>query len=631
MQAPRTPARSTLTPTATDEAGQTLAVTAVGNAIGGTVAIVSGHVEFTPTADFNGAASFDYTIQDNGTTSGVADPKSATGHASFTITAVNDAPTATNLTQSLSLAEDAAALKLFTLAPVVSDVDSANVTVKLTLSNPSAGVLIGADSSVGGVYTIIGTQAHVNAALAALTFDSAQDFNGNLSVAVSIDDGQNGPQGSNPTGTVSIGISAVNDAPVNTVAGAFTAITNIDHAVIGLSVSDVDASSLTTTLHVDHGTLAVSAVGGGASIGGSGTDTVTLTGSVDQIDATLAAFNNMLYHSAFNFNGTDHLTMTTNDGGGTGAGGALSDTDIATITVLAEKAGYDADANGHSDILWHNDNGTVAIWDNGSLSGAHWIANPGVVPSNWHIAGNGDFDGNGKSDILWQRDDGAVSIWDDSQIGSAHVVANRGVVPNSWHITGAGDFDGNGKSDILWQNDNGAVSIWDNGQIGSAHIIANPGVVANSWHIAGTGDFDGNGKTDILWQNSNGAVSIWDNGQIGSAHIIANPGLVPSNWHIAGAGDFDGNGKSDLLWQNNNGAVSIWDNADISGAHIIANPGVVPGGWHIAGTGDFDANGKSDILWHNDNGAASIWDNGQISGAHIIANPGVVPDGWHIV
>ena len=47
---------------------------------------------FTPAADFNGPASFSYTLRDNGTTNGAADFKSSTAVASFTITEVNDVP-----------------------------------------------------------------------------------------------------------------------------------------------------------------------------------------------------------------------------------------------------------------------------------------------------------------------------------------------------------------------------------------------------------------------------------------------------------------------------------------------------------------------------------------------------------
>src|SRR5262249_27684099 len=69
-------------------------------AIGGTVIINAGHVEFTPDADFNGAASFDYTVTDNGTTDGVDAFRFATGHVSFTVTAANDAPVGADKTVS---------------------------------------------------------------------------------------------------------------------------------------------------------------------------------------------------------------------------------------------------------------------------------------------------------------------------------------------------------------------------------------------------------------------------------------------------------------------------------------------------------------------------------------------------
>ena len=70
-----------------------------------------------------------------------------TGTISITVNAVNDAPTATNLTQSLVINEDAAATTLFTLPPVTADIDSASVTATLTL-DAAAGVLNGAGAGV---------------------------------------------------------------------------------------------------------------------------------------------------------------------------------------------------------------------------------------------------------------------------------------------------------------------------------------------------------------------------------------------------------------------------------------------------------------------------------------------------
>ena len=59
-----------------NESGQNLTITNV--AVGsGTIQIVGTDVIFTPTANYNGPASFTYTVSDNGTTNGAADPLSA--------------------------------------------------------------------------------------------------------------------------------------------------------------------------------------------------------------------------------------------------------------------------------------------------------------------------------------------------------------------------------------------------------------------------------------------------------------------------------------------------------------------------------------------------------------------------
>ena len=83
-------------------------------------------VTFTPAANFNSNFTIATSVSD-----GVAAP--ITGTKAMTGVAVNDAPTATNLSAPETYTEDTA-LDLTDI--VVSDVDSANVTVTLTLSNP---------------------------------------------------------------------------------------------------------------------------------------------------------------------------------------------------------------------------------------------------------------------------------------------------------------------------------------------------------------------------------------------------------------------------------------------------------------------------------------------------------------
>lgn len=75
-----------------NEASQTLTITQVTNAVGGTVSIVGTDVIFTPGLDFSGTASFDYTVQDNGQTNGVNAFRTDTASVNFGVTFVDQAP-----------------------------------------------------------------------------------------------------------------------------------------------------------------------------------------------------------------------------------------------------------------------------------------------------------------------------------------------------------------------------------------------------------------------------------------------------------------------------------------------------------------------------------------------------------
>ena len=75
------------------------------------------------------------------------------------------------------------------------------------------------------------------------------------------------------------------------------------------------------------------AAGGGATVDGSGSDSVTITGTLAQINTLLAVAGGVVYRGAQDFFGDDTLTLTTDDGGNTGSGGVLIDSDQVTIHV----------------------------------------------------------------------------------------------------------------------------------------------------------------------------------------------------------------------------------------------------------------------------------------------------------
>ena len=248
-----------------DTASVTL--TAISTLVNATLAALNG-VVYRPTAGYAGTDTLTM-LSNDGANGGTATDGARTDSdtVNLVVAGVNDAPTASNLTQTLTAAEDATPPKLFTIAPVVGDVDSANVTATLTLSNPAAGVLVGAGTGVAGVYTVTGSLATVNAALAAVTFDSALNFNGTLSVAVAISDGvTQGPQGTNPSGTVSITVTSVNDVPT---LGGDRAITLPQGEAVTVTTTDLTAADAdhTNAQLVYTVTAAVRGVGAAERIG----------------------------------------------------------------------------------------------------------------------------------------------------------------------------------------------------------------------------------------------------------------------------------------------------------------------------------------------------------------------------
>src|SRR5262249_32062010 len=128
---------------------------------------------------------------------------------------------------------------------------------------------------------------------------------------------------STATATASITVNAVNDAPVNTVPGGQT--TNEDQNIVfsagngnQISVADVDVNEgtgiLQITLSVSNGTITLNGVTGLSFTTGDGTTDATMvfTGTVANINAAL---NGLTYIPTPDYNGSDTLSITTNDQG----------------------------------------------------------------------------------------------------------------------------------------------------------------------------------------------------------------------------------------------------------------------------------------------------------------------------
>lgn len=292
----------------TDENGQSLTMISVGSAVGGTVSISGTDVIFSPTLNFNGAASFSYTVQDNGTTNGVADPKTANASVSFTVTPVNDAPVAT-ADLLYSTVEDTT-LTINAAAGVLSndnDVDGDTLTaIKLSDPNPAAGTLSAFNAN------------------GSFTFVPATDFVGIAEFTYKANDGQ----ADSNTVTVRITITEFNDPPT---AGNFTFNTNEDTllvvntpGLVGAPTNDPEGSPLTVSI-----------------VQGPTTGALTNNGN-----------GSFSYQPASNASGTVTFTYRVNDG-------FQNSTNIGTVTI---------------NVIEQNDNPTAV--NDGSL------ANPLVAIKN---------------------------------------------------------------------------------------------------------------------------------------------------------------------------------------------------------------------------------------------------------
>jgi CSLREA domain-containing protein len=107
-----------------------------------------------------------------------------------------------------------------------------------------------------------------------------------------------------------IGVTDVNEAPTLVVPAAQTAYEDVDLAITGLTVGDPDSDDLTVTLTVTRGKLTLGTTAGLAVVG-NGASTVTLSGSIVDLNAALA---NLVYRGNPNDSGADTLNITVSDG-----------------------------------------------------------------------------------------------------------------------------------------------------------------------------------------------------------------------------------------------------------------------------------------------------------------------------
>ncbi|HEY0858134.1 MAG TPA: Ig-like domain-containing protein, partial [Albitalea sp.] len=270
---------------------------------------------FQPAADFNGNDGVTFTVTDN------AGAVSAPASISILVTAVNDAPVAS--------VDVAVALEDTPLAGNVldndSDVDDASIAV-------SSFAVDGTSHPAGAMATLPGIGDLTLNADGSYLFTPAADYNGPVPVITyTVTDGA-----LSATSSLTLSVSAVNDAPVATHDLASTAINTALTIAVLANDLDVDGDSLSVTgaelANPAHGTVAVNLDG-----------TLTFTPAADFSGSAVVAYSITDGHG-----GNANASVTINVGSNTppeGSDAALSIAEDTSHTFGAADFGFsDADA-----------------------------------------------------------------------------------------------------------------------------------------------------------------------------------------------------------------------------------------------------------------------------------------------
>ncbi len=308
----------------------------------------NGRITYTPSGNFNGTNTFQYTVNDN---------RAATSNAAtvtVTVNAVNDAPilsvpgTTQNVDEGASLAFSTANGNPITVADVDADetampAGGVNVTLaatKGTIALASTAGLVNLTGNSSASVSFDATVANAGLALNGLTYTPTALLNGAETITVTVNDKGNTGAGGvlSDSDTIDVSIASTNNPPVVSVPGGQTINEDTTTGISGISIADPDAGggSLTVTLGVAQGRIAVNAAASGGvsagNISGNNTASATLAGTLTQLNNTLPT---LTFTTASNLVSTQTLTVAANDNGNAG-GAAETDSETVTLTITPQ-------------------------------------------------------------------------------------------------------------------------------------------------------------------------------------------------------------------------------------------------------------------------------------------------------
>ncbi len=316
---------------------------------------------FTPPTDDTGMITVTITTDDQGHT---GEGEAQTDEDEFTISVVaeippneapvNSVPGEQTVQKNINLVFSTSNGNAISISDPDADSNRVQVTLVATNGTLSLASIAGLtfDSGDGTNDTEMrfkGSIANINIALDGLTFKPTTDYVGNAEVTITTNDLGHSGTGGEKTHEASIAIVIAevvqdNQAPVNSVPGKQTILVNTTRTFSSannnaITISDPDAgeADVQVTLTASSGTLTLATTDGldfSAGVGdGDKDETMIFTGSIANINTAL---DGLIFTPTADYQGDATITITTDDLGHSGAGGAQTAEASVIISVVAE-------------------------------------------------------------------------------------------------------------------------------------------------------------------------------------------------------------------------------------------------------------------------------------------------------
>ncbi|MFZ1961963.1 MAG: choice-of-anchor D domain-containing protein, partial [Roseiarcus sp.] len=450
---------------------------------------------------------------------------------------VNPAPTADQITETAPTSPVTATAGAITPISGVSvtDAGGASDTFTTVVSTTNGGTVTATGTGVSnsGTHslTIQGTLSQVDAALATLSYKNVSAGSDTVTVKTTDPNASNSPV----TKSISVTVSSI-DVVSETAPATLTATADAATAISNVSVTDADAGSDTFATVVTANTGVVSASGAGVS--NSGTHSLTIEGTLAQVDSALAT----LVYSNANA-GSDTVTVTTSDLANQSSATKSISVTINSADVVSETAPATLSATAGAATAISG----VSVTDAGAGSdtiATVVTANTGIVTASGAGVSNSGTHSLTVQGTLTQVDAALATLsYKNANAGSDTVtvttsdLANQSSASKSISVTTTiKEYTGGGYTVVLSSASGNAVSLFSTGGFWDTVTGSNGSVNLTSAQASVTGG----GDAIIFAGGSGNAVALYSTG--GSWDTVSGSNgtvyLTSAQAAVTGGGDW---------------------------------------------------------------------------------------------